>query len=291
MSNPVIAEIIRPVVPAAPASEAPPSAETPAATAPANDLISPKFSILAKKEQAIVRQQQELKQQREQWEKEKQEILGKLKGYEEKDGISKQGAIKLLQAYGYSYEDATKEVMSEGGAEIAAMDRKYNEKLTELEKKIEADKKAQEEAAAKRQEEEQKQIIENFKGELRGFVEQKKDNFKLVALFDKEAELVYDTIDTYFQQHNKILSNQEATDLVEKYFKKMVEEANAALTPAQQAAGEKALEEKRSEPQFSTNKTGKTLTNELQMTTPTTLPAKTENDRMRRALAALEGKS
>lgn len=286
--NPVITEIIgKPATPPVPDAAA---AATPPAEAPKEDMLSPKFSILARKEQAIVRQQQELKAQREAWEKEKQELQGKYKGFEEKEAISKAGAIKLLQAYGYTYEDATKEVMNEGGAEIAALDRKYGEKLSALEKQIADEKKAQEDSAAKRAQEDQAKVIENYKGELKGFIEQKKDNFKLTALFDKEAELVYDTIDTYFQQNNKILSNQEATELVEKYFKKLVEEANAALTPAQQEAGEKALEEKRDTPQFSSNKTGKTLTNELQMTTPTTLPAKTENDRMRRAMAALDGK-
>lgn len=267
---------------------APKEGETPAL--PKDDAMSPKFNILAQKERAIVQKQQEFQKQQAEWNKEKETLLTEVKALREKDGISKQGAIKLLQAYGYTYEDATKEVMNDGGADIAALDRKYGEKLTEMEKKLEAKEKDRQEAEAKAKQEEAEKTIASFKQSLKTFIGDKKNDFKLVALFDADADLVYDTIDAYYSQHNKVLDNTEAVTLVEKYFKKLVDDANGVLTPAQQAAGEKAIENKKpGTATYSNDKPGvKTLTNELQTTTPSSLPPKTEIDRMKRAMAALE---
>lgn len=249
----------------------------------AETALSPQLSILARKERAIVQKQQEFQRQQQEFQKEKESLLQRLKSYEEKETLSKQGAIKLLQAHGYSYEDATKEVMTEGGAELAAIDRKYREEIDGLKKSMEEKERLAKEDAEKRQKEEIEKTTESYKRDLRSFIEGKSNDFKLVKLFDAEAELVYETIEAYFDQHKKILSNEEAVGLVEKYFKKLVEDANNALTPAQQAAGEKALEEKAAQ-----KTPTRTLTNELQATVPSTLPAKTEQDRIRRALAALE---
>lgn len=268
--------------------------DAPAAAAPTKDEpLSPKLNILMQKERAIVQKQQEFQKQQAEWNKEKESLLTEVKALREKDGISKQGAIKLLQAYGYSYEDATKEVMNEGGAEISALDRKYSDKIAEMEKKQADAEKAREDAAAKAKQEEAEKTIASFKQSLKTFIGDKKSEYKLVALFDSDAELVYDTIDAYYAQHNKVLDNAEAAGLVEKYFKKLVDDANGVLTPAQQAAGEKAIEDKKpgTDSWSSAKPAVKTLTNEIQTTVASTLPAKTENDRIKRALAKLEGKA
>lgn len=272
-------------------------AEKPVEATPApEDIVSPKLGLIARKERALVQKQQEFQRQMQEWEKHKTELQSRLEAMEKKERLWKETPEKALEEYGHNYQTLTERVLSGGDLTPKDIEKKMNERFEQLQRAQEEEKKKQQEAAQKAQEEQEQLVISQYKDDLKGFIVSKKDEFKLTALFDAEADLVYDTVDAYFQEHQKILSHEEAAQLVEKYFRKLVDDANGALTPKQQEAAEKALDMdtvaqvkvNTGAEQAVRKPSSTTLTNNMNATTPTKAPVKNEDDRIKRALAALE---
>lgn len=282
---------------AAAASAVVPEVPPPAAAA-AEETISPKLAMLARKEKAIVDRQRAFQQQQAELNKRMQDWEAKEKLWAEREARAKGDPMKALEEFGHSYQSATERALLGTDLTPADVEKRAMAKVKELEDRLEAEKKAAQESERTRAEKEAQEIVEQYKTGLVTFLDSKKDEYKLCALFDKEAELLYDTVDSYYQKTlaeatergdknpaGKILSNEEAAALVEKYFKKLVDDANGVLTPKQQAAAEEALDK---EP---TGQQVKAISNGMQQTAPSYLPAKTEEDRMRRAMAALDKKA
>lgn len=264
-----------------------PVTESEAAPAPApvvEDAISPKLGLLARKEKAIVDKQRAIQQKEAEMNKRMAEWEAKEKAWADREKRWKDSPEKALEEFGHTYQSLTERVLSGGELTAADVEKRAMAKVKELEDRFENEKKSALEAEKARSEKEAQETIQQYREDLAAFVTSKSEEYKLCALFDKEAELIYDTVDTYFQQNNKILSHDEAAGLVEKYFRKLVEDANGALTPKQQAAAEAALDKEEPKNQV------KTISNGMSQTAPSFLPAKTENDRMKRAMAALDGK-
>lgn len=253
-------------------------------------ILSPQLGVLAKKERELVRRQQEMKRREDEWSKEREQILQRLKEKEEREKLFSDDPLKALESFGHSYQSLTERQLAGGEITPKEVESKLTKRLQEFEEKLtQKEKQAQEEAAKKKQEEESA-TVQNYKQDLRGFIESKKGDYKLVSLFDKEADLVYETIEAYFSEHNKVLSHEEASTLVEKYFQKLVKQANETLTPPKEDETEEP-QERFGFPQRTGDapKTAKTITNSMQSSSvPSFLPAKNEEDRLRRALAALQ---
>lgn len=270
-------------------SEAPvvQTAETvpPVAPPPAvEDAMSPKLGLLARKEKAIVEKQRAIQQKEAEMSKRMAEWEAKERAWADREKLWKDTPEKALEEFGHTYQSLTERVLAGGELTAADVEKRAMAKVKELEDRLENEKKAALEAEKARAEKESQETIQQYREDLAAFVTNKAEEYKLCALFDKEAELIYDTVDTYFQQNGKILSHDEAAGLVEKYFRKLVEEANGALTPKQQAAAEAALDKDKPQQQV------RALSNGMSQTAPSFLPAKTEDDRMKRAMAALDGK-
>lgn len=256
----------------------------PATPPPVEDAMSPKLGLLARKEKAIVEKQRAIQQKEAEMNKRMAEWEAKEKAWADREKRWKDTPEKALEEFGHTYQSLTERVLQGGEITPADVEKRAMARVKELEDRLENEKKASLEAEKARAEQESQETIQQYKEDLAAFVTSKSEDYKLCALFDKEAELIYDTVDTYFQQNGKILSHDEAAGLVEKYFRKLVEEANGALTPKQQAAAEAALDKDEPRQQV------KNISNGLSQTAPSFLPAKTENDRMKRAMAALDGK-
>lgn len=278
----VAEQIVSTTAPAAAPAQATATAEgaPPVAAPKEDDAISPKLGLIARKERALVQKQQEFQKQQQEWQKMKDELTARIKAMEEKENIWKTSPEKALEQYGHNYQTLTERMLAGGEMTPAALEKKFNERFQTLEQQREAEKKAQQEEQERQTKEAANAAVESYKEDLRGFIAEKGGEYKLVALFDKEAQTTYDTIDAYYQLHGKVLSHDEAASLVEKYFKKLVDEANGVLSPPK-APAEGAEQD---EPTIGLSKT---LSNQLQSTAPSMLPPKTENDRLKRAMAAL----
>lgn len=265
---------------------APPAEGAPAA-APVEDAVSPKLAMIAKKERDLVRKQQEFQKSQADWQKERETMKAELEAERAKRAMWKEDPDKLLEEMGWDYDRLTERKLNGGGLTPKDLEKKMEERFKSFDERMAEERAALEKAQAEKKDAEAKKIVDDFKGELKSFVTSKADKYKLSNLFDPEAELLYDTIDAYYQEHEKVLSNDEAADLVEKYFKKLYDDAHQALTPAE----EKALaEEKKALGVPEKKPTTTTLTNDMATSTSGFVSAKTDNDRMKRAMAALEGK-
>lgn len=284
-------EIIAQASPAPEAKvDAPPGVEAAlegGAATPKDDAISPKLAVIARKEREFFQKQQEFQKQMEEWKRERETLKREADEYRSKRTLWKDDPEKFLEEMGWDYDRLTERKLNGGGVTPKDLEKKMEERFKTMEERIAEEKAAIEKARKEKEEKEAQEIVDSFKTSLKGFVEKSKEKYKLTNLFDKNAELLFDTIDAYYKEHGKVLANEEAADLVEKYFVKLYEDAKTALTPAEQ----RALDDEKKGLGVSDKKpSSTTLTNSMSATgTSGFVSAKTDADRMKRALAALGG--
>lgn len=231
-----------------------------------------RFAILAKQERALRQREAQLKAgaaKQAEWEKARQEATT--------------NPLKALEALGLSYEQITQFMLNGSKPtpelelqsvkqEMAAFRKEQEDKAIAL--------KAEQESKAKA---EYQTTLSEFNSEVDNFIKTHADTYELTNLYEGQS-IVSATIEQHFANTKKILSIEEASNLVEKYFEEQVQAATkskkfqAKQTPKEEGQPRREQAAKSSAP---------TLSNELTSSAPSMLPAKTENDRMQRAMAAL----
>jgi hypothetical protein len=248
-----------------------------AAAAPAekkDDFLAPKFAALAKKEKEIIQRQRATK-----------ELEAKIREREEKLAQSEKGRpanpIEALQRAGYSYDDAVNFILNGQKLTPDQEVKSVRDEIQAFKADQEKKEKLREAAELAKQQSQYEETIENFKQEINGFVDQNASEYELIKI-NEASHLIYDTIEEHFTRTKKVLSTKEAADMVEAYLEDQVKKVAATnkfkskIMP--QAAPKQ--EEQSKEP-------SKTLSNSMTSSAASLLPAKTEQDRMQRALAAL----
>lgn len=210
-----------------------PGAETPEEK---KEAISPRLSALIKREGTLLRREQELK-------KREQELKTSGEGKMTREDFMKsmmdeyeEDPYEFMNKNGFSYEKLQNRIL--GGDEGLKM-TKFERKIAELESKLtEKDK-----AKASEQEEDEEKQYSAKKTQAIAHIEQevlKSEEFELIqneGAFDE----VYNVIQEYYRETNKILSVHEAATLVEKHleddFKKRLEykKVKKWTSPAEQA--------------------------------------------------------
>lgn len=262
--------------------------------------ISSKFSALAKKEKAIVQRDQAAKAketaiaEREAKIAEREARIQKSEELWDKD-IFKALEERLNLAPGSGYQKLT-DLLLEGKAvtpesqDPVALAKKTieqfkQEQQKEREAREAADKKAKDDAIAA-QKAEETAAWEIYNAEIAEHVKANAEQYELIAMYEQQ-KLVTDTVDAFYQKNKRVLSIKEACDMVESYLEDEAKKAMGAKKFTKGAPATKAKDE--GEPVI--QKQTKTLTNDMQPTSASVLPAKSEQDRMKRAMAALESKS
>lgn len=252
-----------------------------------DESMSSKLSLLARKERAIVQKQQENQRKFQEWEKEKKELLEKLSSRETSDKLWDSDPLKALEARGLDYQKLTEKMLTGDDLTPKDLEKKMEERLKSYEQKLEEEKKAREKEKEDYKTAQEKAIIDNFKADLKTHLSSKADTFKLASLYDEDAELAFDVIDAYYRENNEVLEVEDALAKADKYFMDLFEKGAAKLgykkvdETVDPKTGSKLPEIKKP--------TQTTLTNAMNTTmSVSTLPAKTEEDRVKRALAALD---
>lgn len=241
--------------------------------------VAPKFAALAKKEKMIYQKNQAVKQREMELERKTQLLATKEKAIQLAETDPEQ-AMKLL---GWTYDQLT-EYKLKGKAPVDRSVLQVKEDLERFQKQVEEKERKQLEDQAKQAQTEQQQTINDFKLQVVNFVSEKKDDYELTNLFGEQA-LVYTAIEEHFKSTGKILKQNEAAKVVEDYLEDML---NQGMKTKKFMAKRQVLEKPAEKPREV--RESKTLTNDLVTTVgPGSLPAKTEEDRIKRALAALEG--
>lgn len=264
--------------------------DTPDAPVPEvpKERVSDRFAFLAKKEQAVVRQRQELKAQLEAMEQQKAEISRlrqEIEGSRSKKESYRQNPLALLEEHGLSYKELTDYILNNNTVSTESQIKALQEKLESVEKQRELDRQEAQERAKRAAEEREQAVITEFKTEIGSFLKRESDKYELTNLYDS-ADLVYDTVEEYFAKTNKVLSIPEACDLVEAYLEKQVEKSLATKKLSTKVS-KPQTEDTASTPPSAPQR--KTLSNSnYTASTPSLVSPRVENDRMARALAALD---
>lgn len=253
---------------------------TPPVEEPKPGEAASRFAFLAKKESALQKQRAEIKAERAEMEKLRQEI----QAVQAKKSTYRTNPLALLEEHGLTYKELTDYILNNNTVSTESQIKAIQDRLDQAEKQREIDreeaqKRAQEQAAAR-----ESQVVQEFKSEIGRFLQTKAETYELTTLYDG-ADLVYDTVEEYYNKTNKVLSIPEACDLVEKYFESQVEKSlKTKKLSSKLAPSEKPSEDKPTAPSPK-----RTLSNtQYTSSTPNMVSPKLENDRIARALAALE---
>lgn len=239
--------------------------------------LSSQFAALAKKEKRIVNKQQELEIQN----KELQEKLKSYEQFEAKKKNAKTNPLEFLSEGGLTYDEIT-QYMLNGGIP------KEKDKTTELEERFnklisdnENEKKQREEAELKAAQEQEEKAIAQFKDSVKKHIKDKGELYELVNLYDAQ-DLVISTIEAHFEKTQQILDTDTAAELVEKHLEGEVKK----LATASKFKDKFKLDDEKKE--STERRDSVTLNSQMSASSvPSSLPAQTEADRIKRALAAL----
>ena len=170
-------------------------------------------------------QQAEIQKMREEIEQEKQSWKSKLK----------QNPLKALEEEGFSFEDLNNIALNDSNPTVEMqirrlqeeMDSKYSRELAELKKQLQ-----EKEESEARTNLERQQIA--YKRSLEETIDQNVEKYELSSLYKGDAvQLAYEVTEEYYNEHKKVLSVEEALDLVEAYFE---DEASKVLAAKKLAA-------------------------------------------------------
>lgn len=216
--------------------------------------------------------------------------------YEKARGGAKLNPLAALEALGLTYEDVTSFVLADNKPTPDLQVKAVRDEIEALKRQqIEAAKRAEEERAASIEAEktrllsEQQAAIEQFHAETAEYVTAHADDYELVNLHEAHG-LVVEVIEQHFAQTKRILSAKEAADLVEKHLEEQVEKAISTKRLSEKVKSRFAApppapaDEQRVDPAAQR----RTVTNDMTASTPGLGPARTEQERIQRALAAME---
>jgi len=247
---------------------------------PKDPMLSSRFAALAKREKSIVRRAQEIKQVEQKLQEQAKTLEEKMKIFE----VAKTNPMEALKQLGLSYQDITNFVLNDSKITPDTEIKHVRTELESFKKQQEEKERLRLESETQRAQLEAQEVINDFKSNINEFLTSKPDDYELTTLHEAQ-ELVYATIEEHFNNTKRVLSIKEAADLVEKYLEERIE----ASTKTKKLSSKFKLADSKAEEKASPAPS-KTLTNQMSSSAPSMLPAKTESDRIKRAMAALEQK-
>lgn len=262
---------------------APPAADPAKPADEKKDFLSPRFAALARKEKEARKALAEAKKK----EQELTEREARLKKFEETND-----PLELLKLKNYSYQDVTNRILNDGKASPEEELRTMKQQMADWMKSQEEAKQKSEDEMKSKSQAELEETISEFKVQIGEFIDANAETYELIHLHD-QAPIVYDTIAQHWDREQaryeqdpsgprpKVLSIKEACELVEKFLEDQVEKTLKTKKMQSRLAPKPAEEKKPSDTQT------KTLTNDMSSGMTSKVSAKTDSERMARALAAL----
>lgn len=261
-----------------PKEEVKPTEDTPKVEPKKED---PKFAALAKRERMLMRERQQQRMYAQQLEQQKVQLTQREKFLD----TAKTNPLEALKAMGWTYDQLTNFVLNDNKI---TPDRQIAEVKKEIETWKEQQARERQEAMQSAQQQAQneaQEVLDSFKERVGNFLETKKDTYELVNLY-QEQELVFALIEQHFNNTGKVMSIEEAARLAETDIEERIDQGlKTKKISTKYKVGENKPDEKKAAP-----KEPSTLNNNMNTgITPNGLPAATENDRIKRALAKLNG--
>jgi len=244
-----------------------------------------------KYKQQMQRMQQQLQNQMRQQQQQLEQRYGK---YAQFDQIN--NPIDLLKAKGWSYEDASQYVLNDNKPTADQQVKSIQQQFEEYKQQQAQKEEQQRQAAIKAQEKHVQETLQEYRNSIDTFVDANKDKYELCALFNGQ-DLIYNTVQEYYERTNKIMSNEEAAQAGEDYLMEEVRKVQntnkgKSLFGAQvdQAAEDmKARVSGEIPPGYAQRPPARTISNQMAShSSPSVVGHKGEMDRLARAAAAYD---
>lgn len=273
MAETAVVEQTAPVVPVET-----PKVEVPAETKPDEKA---KFSELVKKERMIFHRNQQVASKAKEVEAKEKAVSDR----EAKLAAAQSNPVEALKLLGWTYDQITQYIVNNQQTPPDKHVADIRNELSDFKKQAAEEKRLAAEAAQAQAQAQTQEVIENFKQNLNEYIDTNKDKYELVSLHEAQA-VVYETIEQHYEKTKKVMTMEEASDLVEKYLEDQIDRSTKTKKLASKYQPPPPTEEKKVE-----KTEPRTLTNAMNSgSSPGMLPAKNESDRLQRALAALDGK-
>jgi hypothetical protein len=283
------------IAPTAPVQDAPteeikPDVVPPVEPPKEKDQFSERLELLARKERMIAREKMRMAQEK----KEQDEKYAKYESWEQKKKAAKQKPFEYLAEADLSYDELTQYVLNGGEPQKESEVESLRSELAAFKKMQEEKELSQQEKQTQAQALQQQQVIDGFKEEIGEFITANKETYELIAQRDATEEIFSSINDVFMTsvkewrengQHGampKPMSIKDAADALEEFYEQEIQK----LTSTNKWKNKYGQQVQKEDP--AKKGPSPTLTN--QMTTSSAasvLPAKTEQDRIRRALEKL----
>lgn len=245
--------------------------------------IARQFAALTKKERMIYREREALKAERAAVEAEKAEAAELKRKY----GARPANPREALDRYGFDYKTATEFELNNGEPTAEFIARQAQDEVKQLRKERDDRDKETAENATKQAEAEKAQLVQEFKDEIKSYAQEKADDCELINFYDAH-EVIYHYIEKHYRETGKLLSVPEGANIVEQHLEQQLEKVQATKKFAKHRKGEPPTPESGFKQQPEPSAQRRTLDNSLTQSSPTLIKsARVEDDRMKRALAAL----
>lgn len=225
-----------------------------------------------KRQHDIKNYEKQLLQRAEQLEKREQELQ-----------IAQTNPLEALKRLGWTH-DQLNEFALQNKVPVDKNVQDIRREVEDLKRQSQQEKIEAAEYAAKAAKQEAEETIQEFKQSVNEFIASKPDDYELLNTYG-EQELVHAIIEQHWAKTHKVMEREEACKIAENYLEELIEKGtktkklSAKLQAKVQTPDKPGVKREES----------KTLTNNLNTSTPSLLPAKTEQDRLQRAMAALSG--
>jgi hypothetical protein len=268
---------------------------TPAKTEPEKiEPVSAKFNALAKKEKVLVQKQEALRTKETTLADREKQIADREAKIKESEALFETDVFAALKLRGYDYNKLTEMFLAgekvrkepvdpvvEAKNAVEQLRKEFNEK----EAKRIADEKAAAEARVKQEEANLAAAYKRYGEDIEAFTAKNPDDYELINIYSQHS-MVLETVKHYFETEGKVLSVKEACDATENYLLNEAKKAEKAKKLQKKIEEAPKIVEKKAEPEAKS----KTLTNSMTPQSASVLPAASEADRMKRAMAALTSK-
>jgi hypothetical protein len=211
-----------PVPAPAPAPEVPKAPEIPKP----QDNFSSKFAALTRKERELKEREKAYHQKLKEVEQRYKEVEERQKSIPDIAAKFKANPIKFAEEHGITYEQLIQIGLNEGNPTVEMqmqrmreeMDKTYNERLAELQKKIE-------EKELKENEEKLNSVKKNYLNHISSVLDTNADKFELTKAHN-DIEYIYSVVEAVFEQTQQEPDINQVLELIESQYE---EQANKIL--------------------------------------------------------------
>lgn len=245
------------------------------------ELESTRFTHLAKKESALVKERESFKREKQEFESQREKLTAAEKRVQEFEALKQKDSVAALKFAGFSDTDVMNYL-------AAAEDKSTPEEKAakaaqgEIQKFRDEQTKKETEAQTKRN----KEVIGKFKNDITKHISNDKDKYEYCNFNGSIAEeLILETVSQVFEDTKQIISVEEAAQMVEEYY----EGLDKQMSTLKKRQPREAVQEAKKQVEMlkaevspgQPNRTTKTLSNRATATVASTIP-KTETRSQKR---------